>query len=252
MVLENGVYTSFQPKFKNLDEDRERYLFAILDLHEAGKIEKPDGHSLYSAYAEQGYAWIDAQYWERGLHDLIEAYHCHSEIAFGPIYEGSLKIADRFVELGEAHRGRRIWRNHLASQLMHYWFYADEKRKGFRMAKGWLAPEEEQRQDHERIVAKLPEKKAELLKMLQAYRDWLIATDAPPATWSGWTAMSRMWRPNGAARRQASRIRAPWIRICSGRSSRPGWDPRPPPSASRPCPSGWPGSRPSRFEISAR
>jgi len=167
MVLENGIYTGFRPKFKNLDEDRERYLFAILDLHDAGKIEQPEGQSLYSAYAELGYAWIDAQYWERGLYDQIEAHHCHSEIAFGPIYEGSAKVANRFVELGQAHRGRRIWRNHLASQLQHYWFFADEKRKGFRMSEGWLAPEQEQRQDHERTIAKLPGKKAEILDMMR-------------------------------------------------------------------------------------
>jgi hypothetical protein len=74
MEFEDGRIQGFKLKFKSVDDDTERYLFALVDLLDAGKIQQVPGQSLYASHYDKGYAWIIDSYFEEGLLDQLEAY----------------------------------------------------------------------------------------------------------------------------------------------------------------------------------
>lgn len=183
MEFRDGLIQGFTPKFRDFDKDWERYLFALVDLDEEGKLPPRNGGSLYSAFSEPGYSWLTDQYFDAGKLDELEVYHTPSgETSFGPIYDGTLAVLDRFRAMGEAARVRRVWRAHTGLLKSTYWFYISEKKKGF-VYNPQLAfePEAEQRATHEKLVARAEEMKVMLLEIMGAYRDLSRETGATDA-----------------------------------------------------------------------
>lgn len=82
-------------KFKRVDDDTERYLFALVDLLEAGKIQEVPGQSLYASHYDEGHAWIIASYFEKGFLDKLEAHFTPSEeVSFAPVHKKQLEHLD--------------------------------------------------------------------------------------------------------------------------------------------------------------
>jgi len=133
MKFEDGPIQGFKLKFKSVDDDTERYLFALVDLLDTGKIQQVPDQSLYASHYDEGYAWIIDSYFEKGLLDKLEAYFTPSgEVLFAPMHQTQLEHLDRMLGMGEGARVRRIWRAHLGHMKSHYWFFVHERNKGFK------------------------------------------------------------------------------------------------------------------------
>ena len=50
MEFEDGRIQGFRLTFKSVDDDTERYLFALVDLLDAGKIQQVPGQSLCASH----------------------------------------------------------------------------------------------------------------------------------------------------------------------------------------------------------
>jgi len=181
MEFVDGRIQGFKLKFRGLEKDTERYLFALVDLLDAGKIERVPGKSLYESHYDAGYAWIMDSYFEQGLLDEIEAYFTPAgEVFFAPLHETTRHYLDRLLEIGESARVRRIWRAHIGLMKPHYWFFVSERNKGFTYdPKLKFNSEREQRHDYERLAARVPELKQTLLGVLADYRKLLVDIGAP-------------------------------------------------------------------------
>jgi hypothetical protein len=183
MEFENGRIQGFQLKFKSLEKDTERYLFTLVDLLEAGKIQEVPGKSLYATHYDDGYAWIMDCYFERGLFDQIEAYFTPSgETFFGTFHADTVKYLDRLVAMGEGARVRRIWRAKIGLMKPHYWSFIRERDKGDRYdPKLTFATEQEQRAGYQKVLAEIPGLKARMLEALADCRAMLVKTGATDA-----------------------------------------------------------------------
>ncbi|SPH18530.1 hypothetical protein DEA8626_02069 [Defluviimonas aquaemixtae] len=172
MDYKDGLVTGFKPKFRSFDDDWERYMFAVVDLEEAGKITCTPGVPLYASHCGPGYDWLIDQYFEAGKRDEIEAYFTPSgETFYAPLTDSTLAVLERFRAMGEGARAVRIWRAHTCLMKGVFWFYVNERRKGFRYEPGIMnVSEAEQRASHEDFVGQIPEKKAILLKAMADFR----------------------------------------------------------------------------------
>lgn len=180
MEFEDGRIRGFQLKFKNLSDDTERYLFALAELLEAGKIQKVPGQSLYASHYGEGYAWILDSYFERGLLDQIEDHFTpDGDVSFTPFHETTRKYLERMLEMGERARVRRIWRAQIRLMKPHYWFFVRERDKGYRYDPRMShSTEQEQREEYERLAARVPELKRIMLGVMADYRALLVRTQA--------------------------------------------------------------------------
>lgn len=180
MDFKDGRIQGFRLKFKSLSDDTERYLFALADLLDAGKIQKVPGKSLYSTHYDKGYAWILDTYFEEGRLDQIEDYFTPSgEVFFGPLHESELQYLGRMLEMGEAARVRRIWRAHVGLMKPHYWFFVGERNKGYKYDPDLtFNSEQEQRAEYEKLSARVPELKKTMLAVMADYRALLEKTGA--------------------------------------------------------------------------
>jgi hypothetical protein len=165
MEYVDGRIQGFTLKFRSVDEDTERYLFALVDLLEAGKIEKVPGKSLYATHYDKGHAWIMESYFENGLLDPLEAHFTPSgEVFFAPMHESELHYLNRMLGMGESARVRRIWRAHVGLMKPHYWFFISARNKGDKSA-----------------AARVPELKKTMLEVMADYRALLVETGAAAA-----------------------------------------------------------------------
>ncbi len=183
MEFADGRIQGFELKFRNVDEDTERYLFALADLLDEGKIEQVPGKSLHSTHYDEGYAWIIDSYFDKGLLDELEAYFTPSgEVFFAPMHESELEYLDRMLEMGESARVKRIWRAHVGLMKPHYWFFVAERDKGYHYdPKATYHSEAEQRAEYDKLAARVPELKATLLGVMADYRALLVKTGATAA-----------------------------------------------------------------------
>ncbi len=132
MEFRDGRIHGFKLKFRKLSEDTERYLFALLELSEAGRIQQVPGKSLYATYYDAGYEWILDCYFERRLFDQLEAYLTpQGDDFFSPFYPMTRKCLDRMLQMGEAARVKRIWRAKLGLMKAEYWCFVTARDKGF-------------------------------------------------------------------------------------------------------------------------
>ncbi|MCU9849657.1 DUF4240 domain-containing protein [Defluviimonas sp. WL0024] len=183
MEFKDGLVAGFKPKLRSLDEDWERYMFAVVDLEAAGQITRVPGVPLLQSHCQPGYDWLIERYFEEGRLDALEAHFTPAgETFYAPLSEATLAVLERFRAMGEAARAIRVWRAHAGLLKGVFWFYVNERRKGFthepRLA---YASEAEQRADHEAFVARIPEKKAILLSVMTDFRDLLESEGASPA-----------------------------------------------------------------------
>ena len=184
MEFKDGRIQGFKLKFKRVDDDTERYLFALVDLLEAGKIQEVPGQSLYASHYDDGHAWIIESYFEEGLLDKLEAHFTPSgEVFFAPMHKTQLEYLDRMLDMGEQARVRRIWRAHLGLMKQHYWFFVHERNKGFN-----YKPElsscfsmKEQRANYKKLAKRVPELKRTMLKVTADYRTLLVRMGATEA-----------------------------------------------------------------------
>jgi hypothetical protein len=183
MEYRDGRIHGFKLKFKKLSEDTERYLFALLELSEAGKIQQVPGKSLYVTHYDGGHAWIMDCYFEKRLFDQLEAYFTpQADDLFSPFYPATRQYLDRMLELGESTRVRRIWRAKIGFMKAHYWYFVRARGKGYVYdpALGF-STEKEQRADYESIAARIPELKKTMLALMADYHALLVKTGATAA-----------------------------------------------------------------------
>ena len=184
MDFKDGRIQGFKLKFKKVDDDTERYLFALVDLLDAGKIQKVPGQSLYASHYGEGYAWIIDSYFEKGLLDQLEAYFTPSgEVLFAPMHETQLDHLDRMLDMGEFARVRRIWRAHLGHMKSHYWFFVHERNKGFTYNPdlSGCSSFDEQRASYKKLAERVPELKKTMLSVMADYRALMVRTEATEA-----------------------------------------------------------------------
>jgi hypothetical protein len=129
---ENCRIKGFELRFKSLDKDIERYMFALLDLLEAGKIQlTPPVKSLVAShYWDEGRDWILDSYFERGLFDQLEGHFTPAGDVFFPPSPAARKYMDQMLEMNESARVRRIWRAYIGLERCRYWQLIGDRDKG--------------------------------------------------------------------------------------------------------------------------
>lgn len=174
--------SGYEPKYDSLGRDCERVDDLIVKLSDAGKIDVADGQSLYSEYCVDCHRWLEAKYFEKRLFDEIENYHTAS--GEQPIVwpsQGQMQAAERFVELDEKVRARRLWRNHLSLIKDTYWHLVSYRNRGFKPLKVGGESKSEQRRQYDEYVSQLPDKKALLLEVLEGARKFFVRAEASEA-----------------------------------------------------------------------
>jgi hypothetical protein len=183
MEFRDGRIQGFKLKFKKLGEDTERYLFALLELSEAGKIQQIPGKSLYATHYDEGHAWIMDCYFEKRLFDQLEDYFTpQADDLFSPFYPATRQYLDRMLEMGESARVRRIWRAKIGFMKAHYWYFIKARGKGYVYDPALsFSTEKEQRAHYESVAARIPEIKKTMLAVMADYRALLMKTGATAA-----------------------------------------------------------------------
>jgi hypothetical protein len=183
MEYKDGRIHGFKLKFRSLDEDTERYLFALLELSEAGKIQQVPGKSLYATHYDDGYAWIMDCYFEKRLFAQIEDYLTpQADDFFSPFYPATRQYLDRMLALGESARVRRIWRAKIGFMKAHYWYFIRARGKGYVYDPALsFSTEQEQRVEYESVAARIPDLKKTMLAVMADYRALLVKTGATGA-----------------------------------------------------------------------
>lgn len=183
MEYRDGRIHGFQLKFKKLSEDTERYLFALLELSEAGKIQQVPGKSLYATHYDGGHAWIMDSYFKKRLFAQLEDYFTpQADDFFSPFYPATRQYLDRMLEMGERARVRRIWRAKIGFMKAEYWYHIRARGNGFVYdPKLSFSSETEQRAEYEGVAARIPELKNTLLAVMADYRALLVKTGATAA-----------------------------------------------------------------------
>ena len=181
MEFRDGRIHGFQLKFRKLSEDTERYLFALLDLAEAGKIQQVPGKSLYATHYDEGFAWIMDSYFEKRLFEELEAYLTpQGEDFFSPFYAATRKYLDRMLAMGEVSRVRRIWRAKVGLMKAEYWYFVQARDKGYVYGPPQTyGTDKEQRAEYESVAARIPEMKKTMLTVMADYRALMEKTGAP-------------------------------------------------------------------------
>jgi hypothetical protein len=183
MEFKDGRIHGFKLKFKKLSEDTERYLFTLLELSEAGKIQQVPGKSLYATHYDGGHAWIMDCYFEKRLFNQLEDYFTpQADDFFSPFYPATRQYLDRMLEMGEHARVRRIWRAKVGFMKAHYWDFIRARGKGYVYDPALsFSTEKEQRADYESVAARIPELKKTMLAVMADYRALLVKTGATAA-----------------------------------------------------------------------
>ena len=68
LTLQNGILKNFQPKFKSISKDCDRYSDALFKLWEDGQFDRAEFLDL----SAEGSLWIAFQYIGKGHIDLVE------------------------------------------------------------------------------------------------------------------------------------------------------------------------------------
>lgn len=177
---QDGLVVGFTPRFKSYDDDWERYLFAIVDLADAGVIEKIPGQPLIT-YADKGSDWLRDQYLAAEKYAELEAAYTQPAMgSMAPPSETTQGIIDRFCDLGQTQRAKRIWRGHLAVSKSIFWQAVQYRNRGVDTENHWSGDHETAEDGHRELVERVATYKPELLDTLAQYRDWLAHIGARP------------------------------------------------------------------------
>lgn len=112
----NGIIQSFEPKFRSIAKDCDRYFNALFDLSEQGLIDTKN----VAQYSATGSLWIWYQYIENGFLDLVEAQlerDVTSRDFYGPLFENTTLVLARLWEKQEPQRVLSIHKSALVHRL---------------------------------------------------------------------------------------------------------------------------------------
>ena len=100
-MFRDGIIEGFEPKFKSIAKDCDRYFDALLDINEKGLIETGE----VIEYSGNGSLWISYQYIDKGLLDFVES-DLKSDVAsrdfYGPLFENTKLVLARLLEVQES------------------------------------------------------------------------------------------------------------------------------------------------------
>lgn len=116
ITFSNGILTKFEPGFKSIRKDSDRYFDALFDLSEKGIIEANEVIQLSS----DGALWITFQYIDKGLLDIVEADAKAAVISrdfYGHLFENTRLTLDRLLEISEVERVETIYRAAIKHRL---------------------------------------------------------------------------------------------------------------------------------------
>ena len=157
----------FAPRFDSISKDMDRLMELVVELAHAGRLANVPGKSLSDVYLEETNGRIIDAYWNRQLYAAVEQHYIYTfDIAFGWPHHEMREYVERFIAVGEGQRAIRVLRNYLALQKPMFWSRIDERKRGFRMAKYWAAPEAVQRAAYAKLLAPIPEYRDKLLEMI--------------------------------------------------------------------------------------
>lgn len=116
ITFRNGIIEGFEPNYRSIDKDGDRYFDALFNLSEKGLIEASDVIQL----SGQGKLWISYQYIDKGLLDLVEANLLRtvsSRDFLGPLFENTCLVLERLLEESETDRVMTIYRAAIRHRL---------------------------------------------------------------------------------------------------------------------------------------
>lgn len=115
-VFQDGILEGFRPNFKSIGKDCDRYSDELVKLIDLEEIETRD----YIQLSGKGSLWIEYQYIEQGLLDLVEA-HVRSVVTgrdfYGQLFENTRSILGRLIECSEDERVCRLYRAAIEHRL---------------------------------------------------------------------------------------------------------------------------------------
>lgn len=116
LALVNGLIEGFQPKFKSISKDCDRYFDALVTLSEEGVVETRD----VIMHSSAGYLWIFDQYIAGEQIDKVEAVlkrRLTDRDFFGALFENDKKVMERLWDLNEQERVLALYRSAIQHRL---------------------------------------------------------------------------------------------------------------------------------------
>ncbi|MEM9971024.1 MAG: DUF4240 domain-containing protein [Pseudomonadota bacterium] len=162
-----GPSAEYQLHFKGLHAEHDSLYEHINDLIENdGLIGGMKPAHFAQAHASPAMTQVVEAYLEAGKLNEVERYHSGG-FGFGLPHDHNIAMAERFVSMGQGARAVRMWFSYIASNAETFWWHVTHRDSGFKMAKFWAADEKTQRQEFEKICAKIPGLKDTMLKLCQ-------------------------------------------------------------------------------------
>ena len=115
-MFRDGIIEDFEPKFKSIARDCDRYFDALLDMNDKGLIETGD----VIEYSGKGSLWISFQYIEKGLLDLVEAdlkRDVASRDSYGPLFENTKLVLVRLLEVQQSKLVLSLYKTAISHRL---------------------------------------------------------------------------------------------------------------------------------------
>ena len=115
-MFDAGILAGFAPRFKSIRADCDRYSNELVELFEAGKIER----AAYFDLNGKGSLWIILQYIEKDRLDDVEAHvrkHVTSRDLYGPLHENTAATLAYLSERSEHDRVYRLYRAAIEHRL---------------------------------------------------------------------------------------------------------------------------------------
>ena len=116
MTFENDILVGFQPKFKSIDRDCDRYSDILFEHHENGDFDAKTFLDLNAA----GSLWITFEYIDRALFDKVEQYLRSAIInrdTHGVLHPQILTIFERLLNHSQEDRVIEIYSDAIKHRL---------------------------------------------------------------------------------------------------------------------------------------
>jgi len=115
-MFDAGILAGFAPRFKSIRADCDRYSNELVELFEAGKIER----AAYPELNGKGSLWVVLQYIEKGRLDDVEAHvrrHVTSRDLYGPLHQNTAATLAYLSERSEHDRVYSLFRAAIEHRL---------------------------------------------------------------------------------------------------------------------------------------
>jgi hypothetical protein len=150
MAFENDILVGFQPKFKSIDRDCDRYSDILFKQHENGDFDAKKFLDLSAA----GSLWITEQYIDQGLFELVEIDLRATIInrdTYGPLHPQILAIFERLLYASQNDRVIAMY----VDAIKHRLRYATSKSSPPKFRKFYLPALREMIADFEILLVRL-------------------------------------------------------------------------------------------------